>query len=230
KAEEEDGINVSRYDGFPIRDFDHWRDEKQTRLFVQAPEAGAEPQDLLYGTDLVSGPGYDGGLNAVWTPEGDALVITATENLDEAAHAVVQRHLYRVPVAGGEPQRITAGDDFSCTAAKFSPDGEFIYCYYQPINDWVYNHTEIARGRWNGAGIDGELEVLTAGFDRSVSGFDIAADGETIYFNATDQGRVRVFAMAADGSEITVLDADSRGVYGGVQAAGDAIVANWESS
>ncbi len=230
KAEEEDGINVSRYDGFPIRDWDHWRDNKHTRLFVQKVEADAEPTDLLYGTELVSGPGYEGGLSAEWTPKGDALVITATENLDEAAHAVVQRHLYRVPVAGGEPQRITAGDDFSCTAAKFSPDGEFIYCYYQPINDWVYNHTEIARGRWNGSGIDGELDVVTAGFDRSVSGFDLAADGETIYFNATDQGRVRVFAMAADGSEITVLDADSRGVYGGVQAAGDAIVANWESS
>lgn len=230
KAEEEDGINVSRYDGFPIRDWDHWRDDKQTRLFVQAPEADAEPKDLLFGTDLVSEPGYDGGLNAVWTPEGDALIITATENLDEAAHAVVRRNLYRVPIAGGEPERITSGDDFSCTAAKFSPDGEFIYCYYTPINDWVYNHTEIARGRWDGQRVEGELDVLTAGFDRSVGGFDIAADGETIYFSAADQGRVRLFSIAADGSEITVLDADSRGVYGGVQAAGDFVLANWESS
>src|SRR5699024_2717844 len=38
------------------------------------------------------------------------------------------------------------------------------------------------------------------------------------------------FSMAADGSEITVLDADSRGVYSGVRAAGDHVVANWESS
>jgi dipeptidyl aminopeptidase/acylaminoacyl peptidase len=230
KAEEEDGINVSRYEYFPVRDWDHWRDNRQTRLFVQAPERGAEPADLLFGTELVSGPGYEGGLNAEWTPEGDALVVTATENLHEAAHSIVRRHLYRVPLEGGEPRRVTDGDDFHCTGARFSPDGDFVYCHYEPINQWVYNHTEIARGAWNGAGIDGELEVLTRGFDRSAGGFDIAADGETIYFDAADQGRVRLFAMTADGREITVLDADSRGVYGGVQSAGDALVANWESS
>ncbi|WP_376694130.1 S9 family peptidase [Wenzhouxiangella sp. EGI_FJ10409] len=230
KAEDEDGINVSRYEHFPVRDWDKWRDNKQKRLFVQQAERGAEPADPMFDTGLVSGPGYEGGLDAAWTPGGDALVITATANLHQAAHSIVRRHLYRVPLDGGEPARITDGDDFSCTGAQFSPDGEFVYCNYEPINDWVYNHNEIARGEWNGERIAGELEVLTSGFDRSVGGFDIAADGETIYFNAADQGRVRLFAMAADGSEITVLDAESRGVYGGVQAADDAIVANWESS
>ena len=230
KAEEEDGINVSRYEIFPIRDWDHWRDEKHTRLFVKAPDLGAEPTDLLYGTELVSGPGYEGGLGAEWTPDSEALVVTASENLHEAAHSIVRRHLYRVPVEGGEPQRITEGDDFNCSGARFSPDGEFVYCHYEPINEWVYNHNEIARGAWNGESVDGELEVLTAGFDRSVGGFDISADGDMIYFDAADQGRVRLFAMPADGREITLIDADSRGAYGGVQAAGDAIVANWESS
>jgi dipeptidyl aminopeptidase/acylaminoacyl peptidase len=230
KEEEDDGINVSRYEYFPIRDWDKWRDDKQTRLFVQAPELGAEPTDLLFGTELVSGPGYEGALAAEWPPSGDALIVTATENLHEAAHSIVRHHLYRVPVEGGEPQRLFDNDDFNCTGAEFAPDGEWLYCDYEPINEWVYNHDEIARARWAGETIDGELDVLTRGFDRSVGGFDLSADGQTIYFDALDQGRVRVFAMDSDGSEITVLDADSRGVYGGVQAAGDAIVANWESS
>jgi len=230
KAEEDDGVNVSRYEHFPVRDWDKWRNDKHKRLFVQAPEPDAKPTDLLFGTDLVSGPGYEGGLDAAWTPDGRALAFTATENLHEAAHSIVRRHLYRVPVEGGEPERITDGDDFSCTGAQFSPDGGSVYCNYEPINDWVYNHNEIARADWNGSGIEGGLEVLTSGFDRSVGDFDISADGETIYFDAADQGRVRLFAMAADGSQITVLDAESRGVYGGVQAAGDFIVAHWESS
>lgn len=232
KAEEEDGMNVSRYEIFPIRDWDHWREKKHKRLFVidADPASDAEPTDLLFGTELVSQPGYEGGLNAAWTPDGEALVISATENLDESAHSIVRKHLYRVPVEGGEPRRLFEGHDFNCTGAQFSPDGETLYCNYEPVNEWVYNHNQIARGDWNGTGIDGELEVLTAGFDRSVGGFDIAGDGETIYFDAADQGRVRLFAMTADGSEITVLDSESRGVYGGVQAAGEAIVANWESS
>ncbi len=229
KAEEDDGINVSRYEIFPIRSWNSWRGEKQTRLFVQAAEPGAEVTDLMFGTELVQNSGYEGGLDAAWTPNGEALIITATENLDEAAFNEVRYHLYRVPVAGGEPQRITTGDDYSCTDAVFSPDGEHLYCDYEPINDFVYNHSEIARGDWNGETVDGELQVLTADFDRSVSGFDLAMDGQTLYFNAHDQGRTRLFAMPSAGGSVRALDADSDGVYGTPEAAGDQLVTVWES-
>ncbi|HMB38889.1 MAG TPA: S9 family peptidase [Wenzhouxiangellaceae bacterium] len=237
KQEEEDGMNVSRYEIFPIRQWNRWRDEKHTRLFVQAAEAGAEPTDLLYGTDLVSGPGYAGvpslggeSLHAAWTPDGEALVFSATENLHQAAHAQVRRHLYRVPVAGGEPGRVTSGDDFSCIGAQFSPAGDALYCSFEPINEHVYNHTGIARAEWSGDGLDGELDVLTGNFDRSVGGFDVGADGQRLYLTAADHGRVRLFSLPAAGGAVAPLDADSRGVYGGVQAAGDGVVANWESS
>ncbi|MBS3824032.1 MAG: S9 family peptidase [Wenzhouxiangellaceae bacterium] len=230
KQDEEDGLNVSRYEHFPVRDFDKWRGEKHKRLFVQAAAAGAEPADLMFGTELVSGPGYEGALEAAWTPNGEALVISATENLHQAAHSVVREHLYRVPADGGEPQRITEGDDFNCTGARFSPDGEALYCSYEPINDWVYNHDEIARVEWGGDAVDGELEVLTADFDRSVAGFDVSPDGETLYLAAADEGRVRLFSLPADGGEVRVLGGDSRGVYGGVQAGDGAVVATWESS
>jgi len=112
----------------------------------------------------------------------------------------------------------------------FSPAGDALYCSFEPINEHVYNHTEIARAEWSGDGLDGELEVLTGDFDRSVGGFDIGPDGERIYLTAADHGRVRLFSLPADGGAVEPLDADSRGVYGGVQAAGDGVVANWESS
>ena len=229
KAEEDDGINVSRYEIFPIRSWNRWRDQKQTRLFVQAAEAGAEVSDLLFGTELVQDRGYEGGLEAVWTPDGKALIVTATENLDEAAHAVVREHLYRVSLEGGEPQPITDSENFSCGNAVFSPDGKHLYCSYRAINEFVYNHGEIARATWNGRAIEGELEVLTAGFDRSVGSFDLASDGSQLYFNAHDQGRTRLFALPATGGSVRALDADSDGVYGGPQAAGGQIVTIWES-
>ncbi len=228
KAEEDDGINVSRYEIFPIRSWDSWIDPKQTHLFVQAAEAGAEATNLLFGTDLVSQPGYSGGLNAAWTPGGEALVITATDHLDEAAHSVVHQHLYRVPVAGGEPVQLTSGD-FSCSSAVFSPDGEHVYCEYEPENEHLYNHNEIARADWTGEAIE-NLEVLTGDFDRSVNGFDLSLDGQTIYLNAHEHGRTRLFAMPSGGGEVRSLDADSRGVYGTPRAAGDQLVTNWESS
>ena len=236
-ADEEDGINVSRYEIFPIRQWDRWRDELQTRLFVQRAEADAAPTDLLFGTALVSGPGYAGvpslggeSLHAAWTPAGDALVFSATEDLHEAAHAEVPRHLYRVPAAGGEPERVTSGDDFSCIGAQFSPAGDALYCSFEPINEHVYNHTEIARAEWSGDRLAGELDVLTEAFDRSVGGFDVGADGERLFLTAADHGRVRLFSLPAEGGAVEPLDADSPGVYGGVQAAADGVVVNWESS
>jgi len=237
KQEEEDSMNVSRYEIFPIRQWNRWLDKKHTRLFVQAAEAGAEPVDLLFGTELVAQPGYAGvpslggeSLQATWTPDGEALVFTATENLDGAAHSVVHHHLYRVSVDGGEPVALTRGEDFSCTGAQFSPDGRVLYCSYEPVTEFVYNHTEIARAGWDGNALAGELEVLTGDFDRSVGGFDIGMDGRTLYLSAADRGHVRLFSLPAAGGEVTPVDADSGGVYGGVQAADGSLVVLWESS
>src|SRR5688572_5681713 len=52
--------NVRIYDGFPIRAWDHWLDERRPRIFVQALDenglAHGEPRDLLAGTKLLAGP------------------------------------------------------------------------------------------------------------------------------------------------------------------------------
>ncbi|MEM6937654.1 MAG: S9 family peptidase [Pseudomonadota bacterium] len=237
KSRDERGINVSRYEIFPIRYWDHWRNDLQTRLFVQDAEAGKPAKDLLVGTKLVSSPGFSGvsslsgdRLHAAWTPDGEALIISATEELHEAAHDAVRYGLYRVPVDGGEPAPITVGVDYSCVGAKFSRDGKHLYCSWSPINDHVYNHSEIARARWEGDSLQGALEVLTEDFDRSVSGFELSANGKTLYLNAHDRGRTRLFALPAKGGAVRPLDDQSSGVYGTPVPAGDRLVTAWQSS
>ena len=104
KAREERKYNVSSYEIFPIRQWDRWRDDLQTHLFVQDAETDAVATDLLLGSDLISAAGFGGverlsgdSLAPVWTPDGSAVVISATTNLDEAAHAHTFYHLYKVP-------------------------------------------------------------------------------------------------------------------------------------
>ncbi len=233
---DERGINVSLYEVFPIRQWDRWRDDLQTRLFVQDAQAGADARDLMVDSDLVSGPGYSGvpslssdSLHAEWTPDGDALVISATANLHHAAYSEVYYHLYRVAADGTSVRALTESSDFSCVGAQFSADGEHLFCSYSPSNEFVYNHTEIARGAWNDGRL-GQLQILSGEFDRSVSNFSLDDAGETIYLNAHDHGRTRLFALDVASQQVQHLDADSTGVYGGPQVTGSGLVTTWQSS
>ena len=235
EARDERKYNVSAYEIFPIRHWDHWRDDLQTHLFVQDAAAGATARDLLAGTELVADPGYAGSgtlsgdtLNAAWAPDGRSLVFNATTNLDEAAHSRVRFRLYAVGAEDGELRSLTDSPAWSCTAPQFSDDGRHLYCRYSPENEQVYNHDEIARFRWRDGKPLGEPTLLTADFDRSVGGFDL--DGDTVFLTAADAGRARVYAVPAQGGDVRALDPDSRGVYAGVQAAGGQLIARWESS
>ena len=242
KAREERGYNATAYEIFPIRQWNRWRDDLQTHVFVQDAVPGSEAKDLLAGTEFVAQPGFAGvpslaneSLKPEWTPDGRALVISATENLHESAHSKTIYHLYRLPATGGEPQALTGGDEWSCEAAKFAPRGDALYCNYEPVTEFVYNLTEIARFEWpkSGAASDFEAEptLLTEGFDRSVSDMTLSADGKTIYFTAADEGRMRLFSVPAGGrGEVSALDRDSGGVYAGPQPAGRSLVARWEDA
>jgi len=221
--------DASVYDGFPIRNSDHWLDDKQTHLFVVSVEAAGQPRDLLAGSELVSKPGYAASsLQAVWAPDEQSLVFSATINRDEAARAVVRYHLFQVSATGGEPQQLTASDA-SFDGPVFSHDGQSLYSTMEPVTEYIYNATRIARFGWPELG---DPEILTESFDRSVSGLALSADGETFYVLADDAGRTRVYSLPSEGGTVTALDETSRGVYAGIatpsQRGSTSLVARWE--
>ena len=242
KAREERDYNVSRYEIFPIRQWNHWRDDLETHVFVQDAVAGAEAKDLMAGTDFVAQPGFAGvptlagdSLHPEWTPDGQALVISATTNLDDSAHAPTFYHLYRLPVSGGEPEALTRGDQWRCQEAKFSRDGDSLYCLYNPVTNFAYNLTEIARFDWPASGeardFAAEPRLLTDGFDRPVTDMTVSRDSRRVYFTATDEGRVRLFTVTTNGrGDVEALNAASGGVYAGPGAAGGALFARWEDA
>ncbi len=242
KAREDRDYEVSTYEIFPIRQWNRWRDDLQTHVFVQQAVPGAEARDLMAGTDFVALPGFAGvpslageSLHPEWAPDGRALVISATVNLDDSAHAETLYHLFRIADSGGEPEALTVGDEWSCRAATFSADGNSLYCLFEPVTGYAYNLTEIAQFDWPKSGeakdFPAEPKLLTAGFDRSVSDMTVSRGGDRVYFTAPDEGRVRLFGVAASGrGGVEALNGNSGGVYAGPQAAGRAVVARWEDA
>lgn len=237
KARDEREYNVSVYEMFPIRQWDRWRDDLQTHLFVQDATAGSMPVDLLAGSELIESPGFNGfpilskdSLLAVWTPDGEALLISASTNLDQAAHRETTYHLYKVPASGGPISQLTESEDWSCHTAHFSADGKALYCLIEPVSDYAYSLTKIGRFDWRDGTTCGEPTIITSNFDRSVEDMDVSADGRTVYLTAFDAGRSRLYSVPSKGGTAKLLNEEERGVYAGVQSAGRQLVAKWESS
>lgn len=201
------------YDTFPVRDFDRWLDDRHATLFVQPLAPGTAARDLLAGSSLVAQPGFSGqtgsgseNITAAWAPDGSGVVFAATSNRDAAARAETVGSLWFVAAAGGEPRRLTTGED-SYGSPVFAPDGRTLYAQLEPATARVYNLTRLVRWSWPAMA---ERQILGESLDRPLGGVRISADSTRLYFTAEDQGQERLYTLPASGGvprEIGTLEA-----------------------
>ena len=226
------------YDKFPVRNWDKWIDDTQSHLFVQAAQPGAKAKDLLAGTKLVGERGFAGRvsdsgdeLDAVWTPEGDAIVFVASTNRDAAAYAETNTSLFKITATGGEPTRLTTTSD-SFSRPTFRPDGKALYAGIEVKTDSkTYHLDRLAKLSWPNIG---QPEVITAKWDRSVGSFAFTPNSKSIFLTAEEAGNEKLFTMPADGGEVTLAMDMTRGVYTNLRIPAKApstiLIANWESA
>jgi dipeptidyl aminopeptidase/acylaminoacyl peptidase len=221
------------FDGYPIRYWDRWLDERRTHLFVQDLEPGAKPKDLLAGTKLAAEPGFGGApsltgtedeLDPVWSPDGKSIVFAASLDRHASAYAFATRHLYEVPAAGGEPRALTSGA-YEYAKPAFGPEGRTLYALREAHRGKVYNANGVVRLEWPPAG---EPRLLTAEFDRSVTTY--AVQGRTVWMLAEEAGHEKLFSIAGGGGVVRPALDVTQGVYTNLAAAEKALVANWESA
>jgi dipeptidyl aminopeptidase/acylaminoacyl peptidase len=163
------------FDKLFFRHWDSWVEGKRQHLFVM-PAAGGEPRDLTPGdTDAYpTSMTFSLGDDFTFTPDSSAIVYTAPATKDEAWST--NHDLYRVPVAGGKPENLTADNPAADTYPRFSPDGK-----------WLAYRAQAKAGseadRWQlmlmpAAG--GKPRSLSAKQDRSIDAF-VWANNDTIY-------------------------------------------------
>lgn len=226
KKRADDEVDVSAYEGFPIRSWDRWIDlDDQTRPFVLAIDTAGQavdaPRDILAGTDLAASSGLRNTGAPVWTPDGQHLVLTAVTNAREGAFATTPSALYVVPAAGGEPDRLTP-DGASWSNPRFSPDGSTLFCSRTEENDWVYNLSRVARADLGtdelGALALGPFGLVAEGFDRPVSEH-VPVSADRTFVVATEHGRRPLFELTD--ARARPLDDAARGVHGSPAATHD---------
>jgi dipeptidyl aminopeptidase/acylaminoacyl peptidase len=230
------------YDGFPIRNWDHWLDERQPRIFVLALDeeglARGEPRDLLVGTKLLANPGFSGRqtdtgeeLEIDFTPDDQGLVFAATTNLNAAAHAFTDSQLFVTSINGGEPRRLTKGMD-NWSKPRFAPDGDTLLALHE-VQDGksVYNQTRLTTFAWPAAA---EYKTISAELDRPVSSFALSPDSDDVYFTAEDEGNERLFSVRLSGGKVRALFGVGYGSFANLAIPGKskrlAIYANWEAA
>lgn len=235
KAIKDRKYNARVYEGFPIKYWDRWLDEKKAHLFVQEAKAGAKPRDLLAGTKLAALPGFGGkeaetgeGLPAAWAPDGQSVVFVARTTRNQAAYAETPTQLFAVALEGGEPRQLT-DDKGSYDDPAFRPDGKGLLASYEAGGDGkTYHHQRIVAYPWPFDAA--KRAVLTGDFGLSVVKFVTGEDSKTVYFTAEAGEQTKLFSVPATGGAVKALEVPKDGCLTGLSRGGAALVANVDSA
>ncbi len=197
-------VKAHVYEQLLYRHWTHWSEGKRGHLFVMPVDASAAPRDLTQGANYDVPPDERGSADDInFSPDGKELCFTAVTDKMEATST--NGDLFLVPVAGGEPKRITNNPGFD-GAPTYSPDGR-----------WIAYHAQLTAGyesdRWRIMLYDrqaGKATSLTDNFDRSAAELIWSADSKTIIFTAENETLTPIYTVAAQaGATPKKLIADS---------------------
>src|SRR5882672_2577510 len=193
RDEEKDKSKVKAriYDHLLFRHWDHWNDGKRSHLFVMPVDGNASARDLTPAADYDIPPDERGEVNDfAFSPDGKEICYTAVPDKVEAIST--NGELFVVPVAGGEPKKITTNPGFDGNPV-YSPDGQYIAYHAQLTAGYEAD-------RWRVMLYDrqsGKNENLSEAFDRSGDQLAWSADSRKIFFVAENETLKPVYSMEA---------------------------------
>jgi dipeptidyl aminopeptidase/acylaminoacyl peptidase len=180
-------------------------------------------------------PGFGGGqgdegqsLDAIWSPDGKAVVFSASTNRDELARNSAYTQIYSVPVAGGEATQLTA-DKHSYGSLKFSADGKTLFTLTEAEEEGkVYDVSRLASLAWPVT--NPTPKILTASLDRSISRYALPAGSNRVVFSYEHAGLEQLHSINYSGGDLRDEPSLPTGSINSLNAGGKALVGVWESS
>ncbi|MBO6574972.1 MAG: S9 family peptidase [Rhodothermales bacterium] len=178
-----------------------------SQLFI-LPAEGGTPRQVTFG------PQSHGGTPS-WTPDGNALILSANRRADYEVEAR-DSEVYRLDLATGDLTALT--DRYGPDASpRVSSNGQIAYRGYDDTYmGYMQNRLYVMDADGSGS------RELLPEFDRSVGSAEWSADGRALYISYTDEGMGRVARVTLDGT-LTTLNGNVGGLsigrpYSGGQA------------
>lgn len=163
-----------------------------TQVFV-LPADGGTARQLTRGD-------YNHGGPLAWSPDGKRIVFSA-RGAEDPIDAPLQFDLWSVDVESGKLTRLTDRDGPDTTPA-FSPDGASI----------AYLGFDDRKLGYHNAGVyvmdvaSGDIENLSAGFDRSIVNVAWAGSSNRLYVSYDDSGKRRLAVLSMNGNLDEIVD------------------------
>jgi dipeptidyl aminopeptidase/acylaminoacyl peptidase len=189
------------YDHLFMRHWDHWLDEKRSRLFAlrlgDDGRAAGAPVLLAANVDAdVPGRPFGGVEDYAIGPDNASVYFTA--RLRDAQEAWSTNYdLYRAPLDGDGPAvNLTESNPAWDTQPVFSPDGrQLAYLAMSRPGFEADRFRVLLRDL-----ASGETREVAPGWDHSPSSIAFAPDGGALYANAQDRGRKTLWRLPLDGA------------------------------
>ncbi len=177
------------------RHWDHWRDMKRSHIFIIDLETG-KMNDVTPGDADVPPISLGGSQDFQFSPDGKELAYV--KNPDEVVAVSTNNSVFIQKLDGikalGEPVRISDNEAMELDP-RYSPDGRYIAYLGGERPGYEADRLRIRLyDRENG-----NTKVLTETFDRSASEPTWSSDGNSLYFLASDLGKVSIYSVDLEG-------------------------------
>jgi dipeptidyl aminopeptidase/acylaminoacyl peptidase len=193
-----DPVKLHHLTRLPYRHWTDWWEQVRHHVFV-TEVAGGATRDLTPG-DYDSPPhNYEDGAIA-FSPDSRELAFVSKRGDKDAEMWTTNHDVWTVPVAGGEPTRITSNPAADMQPV-YSPDGKSILVRAQrrpgfESDRWyldVYDRSTGAR------------RTVFESPDLPVEDFRLSSDGATVWFSSTSRAAVNLYRVPLAGGEPTLV-------------------------
>ncbi len=190
-----------------VRHWDFWKDGRRNHLFrIGLGDDGkpsGEPVDLMAGVDGDC-PTIPWGGDEDWTVSGDDTTVVYTAKVVNGAEETwsTDYDLWVAATDGSGPAaKLTTANRAWDAAPAFSPDGSKLAYLAMARPGYEADRFRVMVMDWP----DGEVRVLTQGWDRSPGGIIWSPDGTSIYASANNVGNHSIFRIGPDDGSVQAL-------------------------